>query len=332
MKKKLYFLSILFSLIFFQSHAEISKDSIGIEKKDNQFFILHKISPRENLTSIAQHYKVSIQDVLKANPAVSADKIVVGKVLRIPMKAQGKLASNANSTSQGKVRKIYTVRAGETLFRIARRFEVSPEEIKKLNNLKNQELNEGQKLTIEMSNSLFQQNAKELNEVGANAFKPVVAVKEKYRYHIVKEGESLYKIAALYNQKVDSLKKWNQLKRDNLLNINQKIIVGTNEVSPSADDAKKSGSKLVYEAGKGEMINSRTDEKFALHRTAPLYSYIFVANPSKGTSVRVQVIGSIPNVDRDKDVIIKISKASCDALGIINDRFPVELLYEKPKE
>jgi hypothetical protein len=56
---------------------------------------------------------------------------------------------------------------------------------------------------------------------------------------------------------------------------------------------------------------------------------IRIYNESTKRAVLAKVIGKIPNVDSDKKVIVKLSKGACRALGVMNERFPVEVTYEK---
>ncbi len=156
------------------------------------------------------------------------------------------------------------------------------------------------------------------------------ALKEKL--HIVREHESLYKIASLHNIHVDSLKAWNNLS-DNGIKVNGKLIVGytTHTEEPYVPS---SGVNVVRESGMGEMIigTNNTDLKLALHRSLPTGSYVRVFNEGNRTSVIVKIIGKIPNVDSDEKIIIKLSQAACKSIGMVNERFPITITYEKKKK
>ena len=95
----------------------------------------------------------------------------------------------------------YIVKSGDTLWNIAKRFNMSVDELKKLNNLSNSLLSIGQILIIS-------------NNKDENLF-------DKY---IVKKGDSLYKIASLFNISVDEIMKINNL-TNTLLSINQELLV-----------------------------------------------------------------------------------------------------------
>ncbi|MDI1472600.1 Membrane-bound lytic murein transglycosylase D precursor [Thermodesulfovibrio sp. N1] len=106
----------------------------------------------------------------------------------------------------------YTVKKGDNIYRISKKFNVTVEDIKEANNLTTDKLQIGMKLEIPEKNSKITKKSKELK----NSTEP--------QYHIVKKGENLYRIAKKYNISVDELKRLNDL-NSNKLNIGQKLLV-----------------------------------------------------------------------------------------------------------
>jgi LysM repeat protein len=263
MFKKLFVSSLLF-FFFFTAYGK-GDDSLGIVKKDDKYFILHKVSSGETLSGLAKRYQVKIDDLIKTNDGtIKKDQIKIGQVLYIPTK-NIILPPTANSSV---------------------------------------------KLPIKKAQGRSNLKAK---------------------FHLIKDNESLYKIAFMYNIHVDSLKKWNHLE-DNQIKTNEKLIVGYTS-SSNEPYIPNSGANITHETGMGQMITgAKTELKLALHRKLPIGSYIRVFNESSGASVTVRVIGKIPNIDADEKVIIKLSQAACKSLGVVNERFPVTLAYEKTKK
>ncbi len=260
MNRKLFFCALIFLFCFVAKSKAF--DSLGIVKKEDRFFVVHKVSPRETLIGLAKRYQVKVEDLRKYNEAlVKKDQINVGQVLYIPTK----------------------------------------------------------EVPIPSKTSFIEKNTP---RKGIN----------RPKYHIVKENESLYKIAFMHNVHIDSVKKWNQLV-DNQIRVGNKLIVGYTS-NPTNDEPTipKSGLNIVQETGMGAMISgTKTDLKLALHRKLPVGSYVRVFNESSGASVTVKIIGKIPNIDADQKVIIKLSQSACKSLGVVNERFPVTLSYEKVK-
>ncbi len=227
-------------------------------------------------------------------------------------------------------RQVYTVQQGDTLYRIAKLFGMTVERLKVLNHLPSGSIHEGQKLYVESLQTPPQTAApqKKITRIGVYG-----AIK---KYHILQKGETLQDIAQKYDISVNNLLIWNNLRSAQTVRQGYKIYL-ENASRPGtwtyldAEFQRSTPSKgIVRESGMGTLISSASSPvKLALHRSAPLGTFIRVYNEGTGKSVTVKIIGNLPNIDANKDVIIKLSKAAGDALGIVNQRFPVFLAYEK---
>ncbi len=113
----------------------------------------------------------------------------------------------------------YTVKSGDSLWSISRKFGVTVNELKKVNNLSSNLLSIGQNLIIPGKN----------NNTSSNEY-------------VVKKGDTLYGIANKYNVSVDNLKSYNNLSTDSL-SIGQKIKIPDNKVN-SNEYVVKSGDSL----------------------------------------------------------------------------------------
>jgi membrane-bound lytic murein transglycosylase D len=105
----------------------------------------HTVKSGETLGGLASRYKCSITDLREWNN-IKGSTIAVGQKLRVYPPEQ---MAAKTSASNGKY-VIYTVKSGDTLWDIARRYDgVTVEQIKKLNNLNNNsQIKPGQKLRI----------------------------------------------------------------------------------------------------------------------------------------------------------------------------------------
>ena len=156
----------------------------------------YTVKKGDSLYSIARLYDVSVADLKIANKLTS-NVLSIGQVLKIPDIVE------KSDTS------VYYVKKGDSLYGIAKSYGVSVEDIKKLNNLSNNNLSIGQELLIP---GLSSENV------------PSVKV-----YTVVK-GDSLYKIANLYGVSVDELKSANKLS-SSVLSIGQQLVIPDSESS-----------------------------------------------------------------------------------------------------
>lgn len=156
----------------------------------------YTVKKGDSLYSIARLYDVSVADLKIANKLTS-NVLSIGQVLKIPDIVE------KSDTS------VYYVKKGDSLYGIAKSYGVSVEDIKKLNNLSNNNLSIGQELLIP---GLSSENV------------PSVKV-----YTVVK-GDSLYKIVNLYGVSVDELKSANKLS-SSVLSIGQQLVIPDSESS-----------------------------------------------------------------------------------------------------
>lgn len=91
------------------------------------------VQPGDSLYTISQRFGVTISQIREANQ-ITGNIIYIGQRLYIPLEEQAPI--------------IYTVRSGDSLYLIARRFNTTIESIMALNNLTSTQLRVGQRLTI----------------------------------------------------------------------------------------------------------------------------------------------------------------------------------------
>ncbi len=315
-------------------------DSIGVEKIDGRWFLIHRVDKNETVYALAKRYGVSSSDILKRNPDAKKG-LSIDQKLEIPLKSYTPYGRSSNIN--------HIVKPSETLYSISRQYDISVGELKKWNNIESNEISIGQVLVIQKgSNKDFEISSNEIDQSGRKII------------HIVRSGETLYSIANKYNISLNDIRVWNSLDNNNV-GLGQELIVGfTNregdtpvKANTLIDDQEKGaqdaipirtydipesnyeeevsedGFKKITERGVASVIggSESTKKYLALHRTVPVGTIMQVRNEMNDLTVFVRVIGKLPDTGENERFLIKISKTAYDRLRAVDDRFMVEITY-----
>ncbi len=216
-------------------------DSIGIETINGKTFILHRVDERETLFSISRRYGVSVNQLLEVNPTADAG-LAIGQVLRVPYMPKPKAAP-------GDIR--HRVAEGETLYSIARHYNVSVDEIKRWNNLQDNALRIGQELIIRSSSAVTAAQPQSITAPQPNSIQTV---------HTVAAGETLSSISRQYNVSVQQLKIWNSLSSESL-KVGQRLFVSQPMYSTSTPPPAVSETKTLPTQQPTTAVGSEPESK-----------------------------------------------------------------------
>jgi peptidoglycan endopeptidase LytE len=165
----------------------------------------YTVKKGDNLSRIAKKYKISVHDIESANPH-APNNLKPGFRIVIPVR---EAAAKKNGKTSREVKKIpavdkagkrgsehvtlakeitdnnyHTVKKGETIASIAKKYSVAVSELKEMNNLKSSKVKKGQKLLVKQTGP---------------------------KTYIVKKGDTLWKIAKKFDMEADDLTELNEL-------------------------------------------------------------------------------------------------------------------------
>lgn len=161
----------------------------------------YTVKAGDTLYGISNQYGVSVTELARLNN-VTAQTLKVGQVLTIPSNT----GTNPNNMF------MYTVKQGDSLYSISKKYNTTVQALVDLNNLKTTSLSIGQVLRIPETYT------KEEDMVMPN-----------YTNYTVKKGDTLYSIARDNNIDVNTLMKDNAITNNNL-KIGQTIRIRTNVI------------------------------------------------------------------------------------------------------
>ena len=206
----------------------------------------YTVKKGDTLYGISNQYGVSVTELAELN-GIKGSNLSIGQVLKIPSKT----GTNPNNMF------MYTVKKGDTLYGIARKFGTNVQAIQDLNYFKDTNLSVGQ--VIRIPEMYFEESE---------------MVVPNYINYTVKKGDTLYSIAKNNAVSIDTLIKDNGLTTNNL-SIGQ--IIRIRVVSPSDD--------LIEECYGEEFIpsNKPTDVTYVVKKGDNLYSIARKYNTSVDT-------------------------------------------------
>lgn len=264
-------------LVFFKGRSSRSRriGHVGIASKlnpDGSFSFIHAATSQGVTESnINEHYYavryVTARRLIgpmrkNAEPTPALEETLGGDDY------QSQQAEEQTVTKVVSAKKKHTVKNGETLSSIAKKYGCTISQLKKWNKLRSTRINRGQRLTVSVKTttkvttkpadivpvanektdnapSYVSEYAKELADLENT---------DEEGFHTVKKGETLYYLALHYGCKVEDLKKWNNLKSPSI-SARQKLRVASQDaMSKDKDEAVEVPDTIVV--AKGETLYS----------------------------------------------------------------------------
>jgi LysM repeat protein len=164
----------------------------------------HEVKEGETMWEISQKYAIRISSLYKKNLMDIGTEPQIGVILNLQTKASSRPDTVVKNIDQANSEKfiIHYVSMGETLYSISQKYNVSLEDIKTANGLKNDQISLGMELKIQ---------------------KPQKGAIIVYK---VQSGDTLYSISRKFNVSVEEIKSWNKIS-DNSINVGQNIEIRT---------------------------------------------------------------------------------------------------------
>jgi membrane-bound lytic murein transglycosylase D len=256
------------SIAVASSTNKIFKEEKVISYKDVVKY--YRVKSGDNLGEISDKYGVSVAEIKKWNK-LKSNNIALGASLKIIKnervvttvrkevkadKIETAVASNDNNTEGNtQASDFYEVQKGDNLFSIAKKFNVSIEDLKKWNNLED--------LNVQLGSKLALANKEE------SAITEAPKTETKIVEHKVKKGEYLGTIAKKYNVTVVEIKEWNSLE-DNNVKLGETLIVSKKEVAVSEAKVSKKEDIAAKERSEAKLYYvKKGDSLFSIAKKYP---------------------------------------------------------------
>ncbi|MCZ2722785.1 LysM peptidoglycan-binding domain-containing protein [Marinomonas sp. 15G1-11] len=179
---------------------------VSIPENQRVTWVRYTVDAGDNLLLIAKKHNTTVE-VLQDVNKMSSTLIRVGQQLMIPVAGskierytlsshQRLIRKQSSSSSQKRLKTNYTVKSGDTLWGIAKKYKTDSKSLASWNNMGlNDSLRPGKKLTI------WHKATNKSNSARASIVKRIV--------YSLRAGDSLGKVAQKFNVSVANIKKWN---------------------------------------------------------------------------------------------------------------------------
>jgi LysM repeat protein len=175
--------------------------------------ITHTVAPKETLFGLATKYNVKVEAIQNANASVLVNGLQVGQELIIPQEPKTEVSSSKNT---------HLVQSKESLFSIARLYNVSVEDLDKANaTLLKNGLQIGQEIAIPNKKKTLDGRVRVINAETV--------------FYVVKPKETKYSIAKQFGITVEQLESQNPEIVNGLVEGN-KLAINTKEVKPTNEN------------------------------------------------------------------------------------------------
>ncbi|WP_374172218.1 LysM peptidoglycan-binding domain-containing protein [Flavobacterium tructae] len=208
------------------------------EKPNSSQQITHTVGAKETLFGLAKQYNISVEALQYANQAILTNGLQIGQQLMIPQ-GSGDL-SQTESIISSKVS--HQVVAKESLFSIARQYNVSVLDLENLNkNLLQNGLQVGQTIAIPNKRKTLDGRVRVINQETV--------------FHVVEPKETKFSIAKKYGISIDQLESQNPEIVNGLI-VGNKLAINTKGVKPTNES-----EELMIALAEKQVVVEKTKAK-----------------------------------------------------------------------
>ncbi|UTW67097.1 LysM peptidoglycan-binding domain-containing protein [bacterium SCSIO 12643] len=175
---------------------EISAQEPATIKTDGLEYIIHVVKKGETLYAISKKYSVSVEDIKSANQDIEEFGIRIGQSIRIPMNKVNKKEAKKSEVEISGDTIYHEVLKKETLYALTKKYEISTEELIKLN----PELEEGLKIGMRLKIPVIPSADSTSTEVDFQ-----MPEEDSLLLHTVQPKETLYALSQKYGVSSDSI-------------------------------------------------------------------------------------------------------------------------------
>ena len=338
--------SVLLGVMLTSTIGVTAQDTLLVHGSAPDLYLTHTVKKGETWYSLGRSYGLSPKDIAAKNKMQMDQGLSLGKQLNIPL-SKNNFVQTKDAQNGAGLRPVYhRVAEKETLYRIHVRYDKVPlDNVRQWNHLSGDGVQKDAFLVVGFVKGSGQSavlaaappatppapRAQTAEPEVKPAPKPQPAEPETKPVAKSQAAEPETKPAPRAQTAEPETKPVTETPRETSVGRTPAIPEGGFE--QVYQQQTNNGKSVVTEKGPGTWFRSNavvgSGKYYALHNSAPRGTIVKVTNPLTGRSIYAKVLDAIPQLKANANLIIKLSDAAQDALGINEARFYCELSYDE---
>lgn len=334
--------------------ANLTAQDLVVKTDGSTGYLTHTVGPKENYYSIGRIYNISPRTYAPYNNLKLETPMSIGQVVRIPLVQQNYVLDNSGNATEAFVPLYYIVQEKEGLMKVGQHFGISADGLKKLNGLKGDAVNIGDKLVIGYLKVLKEQSPL---AASAKVGKPVVKSVEsgvksqetvvKKEPEIKKEEKPVVKQPEVKKEETSSQQPTTSNKQPEVkapeVKKEEKPVVKPTTSNQQPATSKEGVFMNEYFSQTNNGSNTQSAETMCgIFKSSSGWNngkyYALMNGVERGTIVKIMVNGravyakvldAVPNVKENAGLNVLISNAAAAQLEINEQKFNVGVMWSK---
>lgn len=331
---------LLILLLSFPLWCVAQNTPLVAEGVSPNLYLSHTVQAKENYYSIGRMYNISPKEIAPFNNLQLEKGLSLNQLLKIPLLEVNFLQEGNAGADEVLIPVYHTVKEKEGLYRISVNYnKVLLETLKHWNNIKSDAVPQGTRLIVG-----YLKVKRALSPLASIAkAKPAdIAIKEqsvvkKETPVVVKEVEPIKKnISVIKEPVVVPAKKDPPVVVKEVEPVQSKVVTSktfNGGIFKTVFDQQQKKDAVVNENGVAAVFKSNSgwqDGKYyCLHNSAAPGTIIKITNTANGKTVYAKVLDVIPDIKQNNGLLIRISNAAAQELGVGETRFDCTLNFSK---
>jgi LysM repeat protein len=330
-----------FIALFFTISANgflFAQQSLEIKGVSPNLYLEHIVAPKETFYSVARLYNSSPRELAAYNHLSLQSGLQIGQILKIFLDKNNFTQSGVKAKNEALIPVYHTIASGETLYRLGVNYNKVPlPSLKKWNHLSSDEVTVGTPMVVgylkvdKTQSALAQQSVTPPAQVTTTQVKtetPSVKPTE-----VTAENTSAVKDPAPKTETPVTTTAVN----DPVIGVAPVINKGNSNPSEgyfkNLYDQQIANKTLVFQNGSAGVFKSTSgwqDGKYyCFYNDAAPGSILKIINSMTRESVYAKVLDAIPDIKQNVGLLVVISNAAANGLGVGEDKFPCTISYVK---